>query len=119
MSNIRVQVFTAQMLWDAVLTGDPAAFSRVLPEGSGTPEDLSAPDFRHWEPGNPRCLLSVATQMGSTEIVRVILERAPNTPVDFVDAAGAGTAMPQWRARVTEVDQNLTEYLNESWLKLS
>jgi hypothetical protein len=60
--------------------------------------NLSDADFLHWEPGNPRTLLSVAAQMGSTAIVRLILTRAPNTPVDGVDVTRATAlhAAAQW-----------------------
>ena len=73
----------AQALYDACSTGDAAAVSRLLPTG-GTRLNLSGPSFQT-SATKSTPLIAAATH-GHTEIVRLILERAPNTTVDHVDA---------------------------------
>ena len=72
-----------KMLIKACLAGDAAAVSRLLPAG-GTELDLSGPDFQ--EPTCKSSALIVAATFGHTDIVRIMLERARNTAVDYVDA---------------------------------
>jgi ankyrin repeat protein len=76
----------AEGLYNACLDGDAAAVSRLLPRHPGTRLNLSGPRFQH--PNNKCVPLVVAATYGHTEIVRMILERAPNTNVDYVDADG-------------------------------
>jgi ankyrin repeat protein len=75
----------AQALFNACFDGDAAAVSRLLPAG-GTSLDLSGPHFQH--PDDKSTPLIAAALYGHTSIVRMILERAPNTTVDFVGAHG-------------------------------
>jgi hypothetical protein len=79
----------AQALYNACYCGDAAAVSRLLPAG-GTPRNLSGPAFQ--EPISKSTPLKVAAEGGHIEIVRMILERAPNTPVDHTGAI-CGTAL--------------------------
>jgi len=77
----------ADLLFNACFEGDAAAVSRLLPAG-GTRLNLSGPRFQQ-----PRCNgkstpLQVAAGRGRTEIVQMLLARAPNTDVDYVDAQG-------------------------------
>ena len=69
----------AQALYNACLDGDAAAVSRLLPLG-GTPRNLSGPAFQN--PEDKSTPLIAAAEGGHTEIVRMILERAPCTAVD-------------------------------------
>jgi len=75
----------AQALYDACAAGDAAAVSRLLPAG-GTPRNLNGLAFQH--PTLKSTPLIAAAEGGHTEIVRLILERAPNTAVDHVIAIG-------------------------------
>jgi hypothetical protein len=81
---------SAEALYNACRSGDAAALRRLLPAG-GTPRNLSGPPFQA-RATSKRTPLMVAAAFGHTEIVRMLLERAPNTPVDYVDANG-GTAL--------------------------
>jgi hypothetical protein len=80
---------SAQALYTACAAGDAAAVSRLLPAG-GTRLNLSAPPFK--DPGTTSTPLMVAAFRGYTEVVRVLLERAPNTAVDAMNGNG-GTAL--------------------------
>ena len=80
----------AQALYEACVRGDAAAVSRLLPAG-GTPLNLSGPDFH--SDADKDTPLMVASIQGHTDIVRMILERAPNTAVDYMDTIG-NTALP-------------------------
>jgi ankyrin repeat protein len=73
----------AQALYEACAAGDAAAVSRLLPAG-GTRLNLSRPRFQ--APNTKRTPLIAAAACGHTEIVRMILERAPNTSVGQMDA---------------------------------
>ena len=77
---------SAEALYNACAAGDVAAVSRLLPAG-GTPRNLSGQRFQfHTEKS---CTpLTAAAANGHTEIVRMILERAPNTSVDYVETDG-------------------------------
>ena len=76
----------AEAMFNACLAGDAAAVSRLLPAG-GTRLNLSGPRFQ--APDNKSTpLIAAASTHGNTEIVRMILERAPNTAVDHADADG-------------------------------
>jgi len=70
-------------LYNACMDGDAAAVSRALP---ATRLNLSGPRFQ--APGGKSTPLMAAAQKGSAETVRIILKRAPNTAVDYVDATG-------------------------------
>ena len=70
----------APALFNACGAGDAAAVSRLLP-----PLNLSGPRFQ--APDTMTTPLIVAAWCGYTEIVRLLLERAPNTTVDSVDAS--------------------------------
>jgi ankyrin repeat protein len=76
----------AQALYNACLTGDTAAVSRLLPE-SGTRLNLSGLSFQCPDDIKSTPLIAAAT-LGHMEIVRMILERAPKTAVDHTDADG-------------------------------
>ena len=78
--NIPVQALLA-----ACRSGDAAAVSRLLPAG-GTRLNLSGQ--RYQEPNTKGTPLIRAAMNGHIEIVRMILERAPNTKVDHVDGDG-------------------------------
>ena len=72
-------------LYTACLNGDAAAVSRLLPAG-GTPRNLSGQRFQfNTDRITP---LMVAAALGHTDIVRMILQRARNTPVDYANARG-------------------------------
>jgi ankyrin repeat protein len=71
-----------QALYSACMDGDTAAVSRLLP--LATPRNLSGPHFQH--PVTKNTPLIAAAVRGYTEIVRLILERAPITPVDHARA---------------------------------
>ena len=75
----------ADALMYACLAGDAAAVSRLLP--AGTRVNLSGAEFQH--PVDKSTPLILATTLGHTDIVRMILERAPNTAVGHVTATGA------------------------------
>ena len=67
--------------------GDAAAVSRLLP--TGDPRlNLSGAAFQCLDAtkGTP---LIMAVLLGHTHIVRLLLERAPNTAVDYVDGNGS------------------------------
>ena len=66
----------AQALIAACQAGDAAAVSRLLPAG-GTNRTLSAQRFQ--SPNDKATPLIIAAKRGHTGIVRMILERAPNT----------------------------------------
>jgi len=68
------------------VAGDAAAVSRLLPAG-GTQLNLSGPRFRTPDTIKSTPLMAAAIY-GHREIVRMILERAPNTSVDYADAHG-------------------------------
>ena len=71
------------------MDGDAAAVSRLLPAGGCRTElDLCGPAFQHPDPASKTTPLIVAAARGHTQIVRMILERAPNTKVDYADAVG-------------------------------
>jgi ankyrin repeat protein len=78
----------APALYNACWHGDAAAVSRLLPVG-GTDLDLSGAPFQHPNPNEKGTPLMVAAQYGHTGIVRIILERAPNTAVDYANATFA------------------------------
>ena len=81
----------AQALFNACVVGDAAAVSRLLPVG-GTPRNLSGPRFQC--PDDTKSTPLIAAAMGGhTDIVRMILERAPNTPVDDAVATRATALM--------------------------
>ena len=70
----------AKALYDACVNGDAAAVSRLLPSG-GTPRNLSGPRFQfNTTKSTP---LMEAAARGHTDIVRMILDRARNTNVDY------------------------------------
>jgi ankyrin repeat protein len=71
----------AEALYDACVAGDTAAVSR-LPSG-GTQLNLSGPDFQH--PASNTTPLIAAAASGHTDIMRMLLARAPNTAVDQMD----------------------------------
>jgi len=74
-----------EALFNACVAGDAAAVSRLLPAG-GTPRNLSGQRFQfHTEKSTP---LIAAAAYGHTEIVRVILERARNTTLDYANTQG-------------------------------
>jgi hypothetical protein len=75
------------MLRSACLAGNAAAVGRLLPEG-GTELDLSGPAFQLPDDETKITLLMLAAAGGHTDVVRMILERAPNTTVDSVDVRG-------------------------------
>ena len=75
----------AEALYSACLAGDAAAVSRLLPAG-GSRLNLSGPRFQ--APNSKGTPLIAAAALGHTEIVRMILERAPNTAVDHADVNG-------------------------------
>jgi ankyrin repeat protein len=79
----------AAALYNACLAGDAAAVSSLVPAG-GTPVDLSGPRFQ--TTGTRSTPLMQAAWCGHTSIVRMILERAPNTSVDHPDTT-RGTAL--------------------------
>jgi len=68
-------------LYNACLAGDAAAVSRLLPAG-GTRLNLNGSAFQH--PATKSTPLMVAAMNGRTEIVRMILERAPKTAVNHM-----------------------------------
>jgi ankyrin repeat protein len=71
---------------ETLFTGDAAAVSRLLPAG-GTQLNLSSPIFQAAD--HKSTPLIAAARCGHTDIVRtILLERAPNTTVDYVDAHG-------------------------------
>jgi ankyrin repeat protein len=78
---------TAEALLNACARGDAAAVGRLLPAG-GTPLNLSGPRFQ--SAANScnfsRTPLMVAATLGHTDVVRMILDRAPNTTVDEAGA---------------------------------
>ena len=74
-----------EALYNACQAGDAAAVSRLLPTG-GTPLNLSGPHYQ--EPYSITTPLHMAAMHGHTAIVRMILERAPNTVADVVCAYG-------------------------------
>jgi len=78
---------SALALLNACQDGDAAAVSRLLPAG-GTRLDLNGPPFPAPDTHNMTPLI-VAAWCGHTEIVRMLLERAPNTAVDYANALGA------------------------------
>ena len=65
--------------------------SGLVPAG-GTQLNLSGPRFQ--SPTTKSTPLTVAAFKGHTEIVRMILERAPNTTVDYVEANGGSAQGP-------------------------
>jgi len=70
----------------ACVAGDAAAVSRLLPAG-GTQLNLSAARFQ--DPSFKSTPLIKAAVRGHVEIVRMILERALDTDVDYKDEDGA------------------------------
>jgi len=83
---------SAQALLSACVAGDAASVSRLLPAGGTSSLNLSGPEFQHPDPTSKTTPLLVAAALGHTDIVRMLLARAPKTAVDYVDAQGA-TAM--------------------------
>jgi len=79
----------AEALFNACLAGDAAAVSLLLPAG-GTQLNLSAARFQ--DPDFKSMPLIKAAVRGHIEIVRMILERALDTDVDYEDDDG-GTAL--------------------------
>ena len=77
---------SAHVLYNACAAGDAAAVSRLLPPG-GTPRNLSGQRFQSPR-GHQSTPLIIAAELGHMEIVRMILERAPNTNADYADAVG-------------------------------
>jgi hypothetical protein len=75
MADARTRIL-GNMLLRACGDGDTAAMDRLLPVG-GTELDLSGPAFQI--PDTKSTPLIVAAKRGHTDIVRMILERAPNT----------------------------------------
>ena len=87
MSDAEKRKVFGQMLFIACCDGDAAAVLEVLPgEGFYVALDTSGPDFQFSDDKNTP--LIVAARDGHTEIVRLLLERAPNTTVDYVNARG-------------------------------
>jgi ankyrin repeat protein len=76
-----------EALYNACYHGDATAVSRLLllPAG-GTRVNLSGPAFQC--PEQKTTPLLVAAMHGHTAIVKMILERAPDTTVDCIDADG-------------------------------
>ena len=87
-----ISIHFVATLYNACLHGDAAAVSRLLPAG-GTELDLNGPCFQHPDTNDRGTPLIVAAQYGHTGIVRMILDRAPNTAVDYVGAFGATALM--------------------------
>jgi hypothetical protein len=73
-----------EALYNACVSGDAAAVGRLLP--AGTPLNLSGPRFQLRS--HKRTPLIAAAARGHTDIVRMILERAPNTTVDYATVVG-------------------------------
>jgi len=86
-----MQSIPARALFMACFHGDAAAVSRLLPAG-GTPLDLSGPRFQHPDHQKSTPLI-VAAEGGHTDIVRMILERAPKTAVDYKDVIHASALL--------------------------
>jgi hypothetical protein len=79
--------FPAQALLAACTAGDVAAVSRLLPAGDPSSRlNLGGRRFQH--PATKSTSIMVAALGGHIEIMRMLLARAPNTPVDDVDAMG-------------------------------
>ena len=76
----------ATALFNACVAGDAAAVSRLLPAG-GTPRNLSGQRFQFPDAAKTTPLM-LAAFGGHTDMVRMILERAPNTTVDHGSAVG-------------------------------
>jgi ankyrin repeat protein len=75
----------AEALYKACVSGDAAAVSRLLPAG-GTPRNLSGQRFQfHTSKNTP---LIAAAEGGHTEIMRMLLDRARNTIVDYANVYG-------------------------------
>ena len=85
MGDDRTRLLGAE-LCRACVDGDAAAVSRLLPAG-GTPLNLSGPDCQFFDGKSTPLLLAAGD--GHTEIVRMLLDRAPNIAVDYMNAAGA------------------------------
>jgi len=75
----------AEALFKACFSGDAAAVNRLLP--GGTPRNLSGQRFHQFNADKTTPLMAAAGR-GHTEIVRMILQRARNTPVDYANARG-------------------------------
>jgi ankyrin repeat protein len=89
----------AEALFNACSRGDAAAVSRLLPAG-GTSLNLSGPRFQ--SAANKSTPLMVAATLGQTDIVRIILDLAPNTTVDVADERG--DTAPIMAARLHHTD---------------
>jgi ankyrin repeat protein len=85
-----------EALYNACVAGDASAVSRLLPAG-GTPRNLSGPRFQFNNHKNTPLIAAGAS--GYTDIVRMMLERARNTNVDYANAHGvtAHLAAVQYR----------------------
>ena len=77
---------SAQALYIACRSGDAAAVSSLLPAG-GTGLNLSGPAFQLPAPGHSTPLI-VAAAFGHTDIVRMLLELARNTDVNYLATPG-------------------------------
>jgi len=80
----------AQVLYSACAAGDAAAVRRLLPAG-GTQLNLNGPRFQ--SAADKSTPFVVAANGGHAEIVRMILELAPNTTVDYVATHGVTALM--------------------------
>jgi len=97
----------AQALIAACQAGDAAAVSRQLPAG-GTPRNLSGQRFQ--SPSYSGCTpLMIAAKLGHLEIVRMILERAPNTTVDYAVASGCTALLHAARYHHREIVRVLAD----------
>ena len=96
----------AAALFNACQAGDAAAVSRLLPSG-GTRLNLSGQAFQ--DPDHKSTPLIAAAMNGHTEIVRMILERALNTSVDYVDAPGATALLMAAAYRHADIIQLLVD----------
>ena len=96
----------AQALYSACYYGDAAAVSRLLPAG-GTRLNLSGPAFR--QPRSNSTPLMAAAVGGHTEIVRLILERAPTTDVDHADATRSTALMAATQFHRADIIRLLTD----------
>jgi len=100
------------MLYGACLEGDTGAVSSLLRPGafpgidiSGM--DLSGPRFR--SPNTKTTPLIAAASDGNVEIVRMLLDRAPNTDVNYADARVATALMMAGQYHHSEVLRVLAE----------
>jgi ankyrin repeat protein len=98
----------AQELHAACLHGDAAAVSRLLPAG-GTLLNHSGADFQASADDDTPTPLMRAAQRGYKDIVRMILERAPNTAVDYANSRGVTALMKAAHFRHSEIIRLLAD----------